>query len=249
MVALSMAFVLLTGARQQPVVYLAAAAITFHYAIRPLTLREVTVGTVIVVLLGLGFAGATRGNKEDQTLFVTPTDAWSRLEETGPISDFGQMASIALITKEQSESSDYELGRTYLAATTIFLPSAVAPWKLPAAGAVASDRYLPAMFASGTALQTSFPGEGFLNFGWLGVLAAGILFGSLMKGVRRLGRPSSIGAVLLFALVLPRVALLFREDLANVTGFLVLDLVVLVVVLVGGGVQRPWFRSRSSASG
>jgi hypothetical protein len=143
---------------------------------------------------------------------------------------------------EEYGGGDYELGRTYAAAVTIMIPSAIVPGKPLSAGGAVSERVMPSQFDDGTALLTSFPGEGFVNFGWAGVIFSGGVFALLMKGVGRLSSPVTVGSLLLFALLLPRVALLFREDLANVVAFLGIDVLLLFAILGLSGIRRPWFR-------
>lgn len=239
---------LVMGSRQQPIVYLAAVAIVWHYAVTPLRFRHIAIGFVIAYLFGAGFSGLTRGPESDRSAFVSPADGWEEIRTAGPITDFGQLPSIALIA-DGYDAKRFEYGRTYAAAATIMIPSAFAPWKPPSAGAAVSERLTPTQFDKGTALQTSFPGEGFVNFGWTGVILAGVLFGLAMAFVRRFSSPATLGALLLLALLMPRVALLFREDLANIVGFLVIDLLLLFALLVFAKIPRPWFRvSRHNAT-
>lgn len=241
------ALLLVIGSRQQPIVYLAAVAVVWHYSVAPLKLRHIAIGFVVAYLFGAGFSGLTRGNEADRSALVSPAEAWEEIQTAGPITDFGQLPAIAMIV-DGYEGGRLEHGRTYAAAATIVIPSAIAPWKLPSAGAAVSERLTPTQFDKGTALQTSFPGEGFVNFGWAGVALAAVVFGLLMKWVRRLASPSTLGALLLFAIVLPRVALLFREDLANVVGFLAIDLLLVVVLLALASVPQPWFRERAQSA-
>ena len=106
------AILLIMGSRQQPVVFLAVAVI-YHYTVKPLAFRHVAAGILTVMLFGIALSTATRGPEGDQKVITAPTDTWAKLETAGPISDFGQLASIAMIAGDDTDNRP-EMGSTYV---------------------------------------------------------------------------------------------------------------------------------------
>ncbi|MDQ4142130.1 MAG: oligosaccharide repeat unit polymerase, partial [Actinomycetota bacterium] len=218
-------FLFLTGNRMNLVTFGVSAAVIFHKRIRRLRLGELVAGMVVIGLIVLSLPTYLRPAGGDPELTVRPVRVVVEdIEERGPVSDFGHLSAIAMIMSGHP-SLDRQYGRTYLAGATIILPRRIAPWKLPGAGQVVTIALMPDLWLhAGTGIQVTAPGEAYLNFGWLGILMGGVAFGAGLRLVRRFqARPDPAG-VLMFAILLPRVALFFRGEFANTLMFLLIEL-------------------------
>lgn len=231
-VALSFLIVLGTGNRMNTVAYAAELAVVTHLFVRRLQFRHVATGVIAIAALGLALPSLLRPPEDEGSLRLRSlADSYADLDRRGPISDFGQLAGAAMVMAPDSPL-ERQYGLTYLASLTFPLPRAIAPWKLPDAGEVATERLAPAYwYGAGTGFQVSAIGEGYMNFGWLGVGLAGTAFGIGLAVLSRMLRRSTAKHALLYAVLLPRVALYTRGGFANVTAFALMEISVLLVGL------------------
>jgi len=245
-VGLSLAFLVATGNRMNLVTYAASLAVVVNVRVRALRPATLLAGILVIGAIGLTLPNLLRPTDGDPSLSTRSlTTSLEDINRLGPVGDFGHLPSLALVMQEDS-GAELQWGRTYLAAATIGVPRAILPDKLPTAGEVATKQLLPSLWSiSGTAIQITSVGEGYLNFGWAGIVLAAVAFGFLLRLARMLERRRDLLAVLLYAVLLPRLALLLRGDFANVAGYLLMELSVLAVGLV---LAQGWPRLRRSRS-
>ncbi len=249
----SFGFLFLTGNRMNLVVYAASLTVVFDRRVRRIGIVPLIAGVLVAVLLGQAFLGIVRpaSDSERGLRLPSPAAVYASIDETGPVGDFRHVPALAMILSDRA-TLEREHGATYLSAATILLPSAVAPWKLPVAGELATRQLLPRVWAGGTSIQVTAPGEAYLNFGWVGIPALGLAFGLLLVGLRHLYRHGTLAATLVYAIALPRVALLMRGDFGNVMGYFLLELgVVLAALLIVSGSPAwlgGWMRRRMRVS-
>jgi hypothetical protein len=150
---------------------------------------------------------------------------------------FGQVPALALAIQSQTP---HELGRTYAAAATMFLPRDIAPWKLPDVGEIVTRQELPHLwYEANTGVQVGAAGEAWVNFGIPGVVVGGFIFGLGLRGLRRMETAKAPLTVLLAAVAFPRVALYFRGGFANVTTTLLIEVAIIVAAVVLAQGRRP----------
>lgn len=246
----SVVFLFLTGNRMNVVSFAAALAVVVHYRIRRLAIRHVAIGVLVIGIIGLSIPNflRPRGGSQRAVRVRTLDESLEDIERAGPISDFGQVAGLAMVISDPP-NLPRQLGKTYLAGATIALPRALFPWKLPGAGQVATEALLPRVWKyGGTGIQISAVGEGYLNVGWLGVVIAAIAYGIGLRYLRRIGMRRDLFGVVTYAVCLPRVALFFRGEFANVLAFLMMELSIVFVcfVVLRKRMSRP---SETSAQG
>ena len=231
LVVTSVVFLFLTGNRMNIVSFAAALAIVIHHRVRRLGVRHVVVGVLVVGVVGLSIPNflRPRGSSQRSVRVRTLDESLEDIERAGPISDFGQVAGLAMIVSDPP-ALPRQLGKTYLAGATISLPRALFPWKLPGAGQVATEALLPRVWKyGGTGIQISAVGEGYLNLGWLGVVIAAIAYGIGLRHLRNIGERRDLFGVVVYAVCLPRVALFLRGEFANVLAFMMMELAIVFV--------------------
>jgi oligosaccharide repeat unit polymerase len=246
----SAGLLLLTGSRTSLVAYAASLAVVIHRSVRPIRPAALTIGVVLLGVAGSAALGLRTDVAADRELSLSSlTEVYDAIDTDGPVSDFGHMATLAMLMRDELPPARQN-GRTYLAATTILLPRAIAPWKLPLAGEVATKELLPVRWDYGTGIQPTAPGEAYLNFGWWGIVLAALVFGVLLRLLRRWSQREESLHVLGYALALPHVALLLRGHFGGEVAFFAIQIFVLLgcLVVTAATTRQPTAARRSFAT-
>ncbi|MCO7239733.1 O-antigen polysaccharide polymerase Wzy [Aeromicrobium sp. CnD17-E] len=217
-------------------------------AVLPLLLLKQTgprpISNVRLVLLGAGMiiaamimSLALRENQYDggeslQALETNPVATLlDRLTSGAETRPFDSLTLLNMYDREGEVPRLY--GSTYPKLFTYFLPSSIYPAKDGGANTFFTERYLPRFYYP-FRIETSISavGEGFLNFGWIGVALSGALVGFAAARFLRLGAQASVTRKSLQVLLTPIFFSFVRGD-----SYQNLSLALFVSALVVMGVR------------
>ncbi|RAZ80717.1 O-antigen polymerase [Planococcus halotolerans] len=92
---------------------------------------------------------------------------------------------LAILLERYSEINTFVLGKTFFSLLTFPIPSSIFPSKPYGSGPIVSNVISPGVYTIGGEYNTSFTisliGEGYINFGYFGVLIVGFIFGCALK--------------------------------------------------------------------
>lgn len=232
------AFLLPIGNRTNLVAFVIATLAVIVIG-RPIKLSLANqVGFVVAGFLVLSmFVGLLRsgGLEESAVVWYGPLEQFRELPNVQYVSTFGQLPAAALVAGEGKDT--FLLGQTYLAALTMGIPRSIAPWKLPDVGEVVTGTLLPAVWLAGSGVQVGAAGEAIVNFGVYGTPFVGAIFGLGILRLDRLLTSRKPTSILLYAVILPRVALFYRGGFATVFALLLFDIVPVMIVARSVGLR------------
>jgi hypothetical protein len=203
LLALEAAWYLPSGERARLVGLALATLILMYYARgRKMPWRALSVGAILLVFVVFPFVNAYRGQwgndwtyqKNPETCFqegvkvLTSGDVTATLESGLRITlaRFCDVGSVATIVSKGSDLSPRAPGETLSWTLDAVVPRAIAPGKQDpgAFGNEFGRAYgMLAPFNTTTAVAISQPGELFLSFGWLGVVAGMAVLGAVFRGL------------------------------------------------------------------
>jgi O-antigen/teichoic acid export membrane protein len=223
------------GGRAEILTLLIAAIVIYSFRFRPISMRTLSIAGAIGLVVLVGYRVVVRDPHNQANVGLTASQvAASSLRhpfaaafKSGDVSAFDK-----LVLLEQRWTGPSLDGSTLLSAVTAPLPKEFFPAKPRGANDVLTNRLYPSLYASRTSLVgASLFGEGFMNFGVIGVpLLASLLGIALVAGYRLAFRGRTY--LLLYALLIARVPGFVRGDVFD--GVLQLGVAAAMTVLVIG---------------
>jgi oligosaccharide repeat unit polymerase len=140
--------------------------------------------------------------------------------------ELSQFRNFVLILEGVPGRLPFQHGATFLS----IIPGA----PFPVGGYPFSSTFYPELLAKGTSIPPSFPGELFMNFGFIGVVVGmtllGLTLGILESAFKR--RRGSIGVILVYAYSIVPLGGLLRGDFATFGGYYMLGLLPLLAAIL-----------------
>jgi len=132
---------------------------------------------------------------------------------------FMEIRSVMDVIKGVPEKLNYQLGRTYLALSTSFIPRSIYPDKMPEASELFALAFYPERWLEGRGgARVSMIGEFYMNFGLFGVAIGSAILGSGMRRLYRvLPKNADPSKVLCYAIVMSSFYFLIRGNFVGVT--------------------------------
>jgi hypothetical protein len=241
------AFAIFRVGRRRIVVETAIGLLTaYHFYIRRLRLRKLMAVAALSISI-LVFVGEARSFlQEGLHEMLTSTASEASVDNT--LLAFQELETTHLSLFETIRSvpiaQPYQYGGTYLQAFKVLVPLALDPNRPLAPGQEFAWDYNPEIAKAGGAYGFSSFSEGYLNFGFLGVVLACYaegVFVSFLVSYRR-ANPASKGRLLLYAVAVTSFIMIFRGDFASLLkGYVVLEWIPAVVIALWLG-RRYEFR-------
>jgi len=166
----------------------------------------------------VGFARSYKDRSWDEMVAITQDeftadDVWSGLGEFGstPLSIYETMQLVP-------QQSPYRLGMSYLEALEAVIPQKIHPNRPMTSSQWFVWFYDPTTAAHGGGYAYSVIAEGYLNFGFLGILFVGIITGYLVRRMVmfRSAAPASRSRLLIYAALSTQVPYMIRGDAGSV---------------------------------
>lgn len=157
--------------------------------------------------------------------------------------------SLILLNEEQlSGGLDWQLGWTYLAVVTWFLPGSIFSWKKGGANTWFTEEHLPSFYYP-FRIETSISaiGEAYANFGWIGIIIIAMIVGWAAASLSTRRQGSTLRSTVLYVVLTPLFFSFVRGDSYQNVSLITLAAIVgiLMVKLVQddtGRRHRPWAR-------
>jgi hypothetical protein len=215
-----------------------------RHSARPAWIGVMLLPMILPVLLLYSFfrAGVVSGPIELVTMWLASVD---RLGDGGlMVGDFDGPYQVIVSTLEGGDDGRALLGWTYLSQFSVLLPRVFRGDFADLAEQFAQFR-LGSAWQPGLGFAFSPWAEGILNFGVLGILVEGLLFGLLAAALMRVGRATFGSASLVLYCVVPQIVLFQRGYLAGS----VKNVIVYVAPFASVWLMMRWFdRVVSTAS-
>jgi hypothetical protein len=161
--------------------------VLLYGARRPMPIRTVAIAAVALLPVGIGL-GYLRSNLSSALEGASGSAVMQQVRQ----SDFGQslllnfgIVSSFGVLMENYDGREFKYGSTLLALVTMPVPRAVYPEKPSGSGPEASNIISPGTYRMGRSGSTGFTisllGEGYMNFGYAGVVLLGMLYGIAVR--------------------------------------------------------------------
>lgn len=142
------------------------------------------------------------------------------------------------------------LGETYARIPTWFIPGSLLPWKDSGANTWFTREYIPRFyFPDHVETSISAIGEGYVNFRYLGIIAAGILFGLFCRWIRKCGYQNTLKHGLLATVSSPLAFSIIRSDSyqsVSLTLLFVAVSLILTGLVTPAATERRYTKRRSN---
>jgi len=205
----SVGMLALHGQRAALLVPLVMIATIYHYTVRRLSGRQIVL-LVMAAVLVIGGLGLPRLRLvQMSTADLQPAD-YIRVGSWLVLRNLTAFDALMLVTAKVPQETAYQWGKSYADAVRMIVPRWLYSQK-PERNLF--NRVLRPGWPGSMAL--TLPAEGYLNFGWAGLLAETLLLGVIYRAlyVYRKSHPSSESAILAYALAVPFFGILWRGGL------------------------------------
>lgn len=237
--AFSLAMVALQGSKSLIFIFVLVLAILYHRLRRriPLWVGFVAAPLLFVVLTLYALTAREYfavGEFVTVAGLLDPVSVWNalRVEFLG---NFIQLQTMSVLVEHVPRDLSYQFGKTYLSLLTMPIPRGIWPDKpLPSAGVFTLAFWPNNWLNQGTSIPTGGFGEMYLNFGYVGVLAGGALFGRVGRRILLAHQrfPLDPRRALIYALFVAVLPHYVRGEISVIVTVLVLLLPALVLLLL-----------------
>lgn len=197
-------------------------AVAYHYQIKRISIGKVITGGILAYVV-LVMYGHTRTLVVQVGLIETLKMMFNKLSIQALLpTSFGEFIAPAEALWELLEmkvSLSYQLGKSYFNTLLIMFPQTLFPGRPLTLGEWRMVTFYPSLFAAGEGKGFFTIAEGFINFGYIGILLHMSVYGLLARTVYEYctQEPINKAKVLLYALTLPFIIIVgVRIDVAPV---------------------------------
>lgn len=212
------------GARFRVAGAIVALLAIFHFGykrINPVLLVAIVFGMAAVFIAAAvqrNFVGSSQSSPE-----INVDNVYERYLATHD--SVGEFREFLLTVESVPTRLDYQGGKTFL--------SLIPLTDYPTGGQLYSSNFFGDLYLSGTSISPSLPGELYMNFGPVGVVAGLLLFGVVVGAIESYFRSNRerIGSLLVYAYSLFPLAMELRGDFTSMTMYYLAGLVPLVAAI------------------
>lgn len=233
---------LVLGGRSEVITLILGATAIVAVRVRPPRVRTLILAALTLAVLASLYRAAVREPYYNSALSSDPAVALIQALQD-PFRAVLSGPDISAFDKLQILSSEWRrepvLGSTLVAAATMYIPRAWFPDKPLSGNLFFSEQMFPERYAQGAAVEgVSLFGEGYINFGLVGIPLAGLLLGVIV------GAPALVATrgpllLLTYALTVGRIPGLVRGDLAyGLSGMAILLALALPLIALGRAFTR-----------